>query len=40
MVVDGDVEALPAGMMLATTATVGAGDDVGKAAQGLEVEME
>jgi len=40
MVVDGDVEALPAGMMFAATATVGTSDDVGKAAQGLEVEME
>jgi hypothetical protein len=40
MVIDGDVEALPAGMMLAATATVGTCDNVGKAAQGLEVEME
>ena len=32
MIVDGDVEALPAGMMFAATATVGSGDDVGKTA--------
>jgi len=40
MVVDGDMEAFPAGMMLAATATIGTSNDVGKSAQGLEVEME
>jgi len=40
VIVDGDVETLPAGMMFTAAPTVGTGDDVGKAAQGLEVEME
>jgi len=40
MVVDGDVEALPSGMMFAAAATVRTSDDVRKAAQRLEVEME
>ena len=40
MIVDGDVEAFPAGMVFAAAAAVGTSDHVRKAAQLFQIEME